>query len=311
MTIDNKASDFIKRNMDLKMLPRNQVAAISGLSGQYIQHLENGQIINVDRKKLIALGVALNFDLNQMDDMLTHFDRATLTESDIPSFIDPGTKRKFSMALLPLHAWFNYELIILIGERVPGHQVIVNNAPTANLFPEGYRTHQGLKISNPHPLYFQLVEAVGRARTKNFRQLLTKHQVEHYICIRCLYDYINNVGDSKIKAWRIKHIKMLISFIEEYENLKFGLTETCSKLNYTLKKPENNAQEKTKIFFLGNAIHSNPVGEVTQVHGFATENRAIVLNFLQDLETIKKSLCKDLASKNKLINHLNNLVKNR
>ena len=102
---------------------------------------------------------------------------------------------------------------------------------------------------------------------------------------------------------------MLISFIEEYENLNFGLTETCSKLNYTLKKPENNAQEKTKVFFLGNAIHSNPIGEVTQVHGFATENPAIVLNFLQDLETIKKNLCKDLASKNTLINHLNNLVK--
>ena len=143
MTGKNIAADFINTQMTLKKLPRNQIAAISGLSNPYIQHLENGQIVNVDRKKLIALGIALSFDLYKIDEMLKCFDRTQLSESDIPAFIDPGTKRRFSMAMLPLSALSNYEMILLIGEKIQGHQVVVNNAPTANLWPEGFRTYKG------------------------------------------------------------------------------------------------------------------------------------------------------------------------
>ena len=165
-------------------------------------------------------------------------------------------------------------------------------------------------MQNPHPLHFKLLEEVGRKRTENFRSLIKTHAMEHYVCENCLQDYINGKDELEEKNWKIKHVKKLISYIERYENFHFRLTTICSKLNYTLKLPDNKTKDKPKVFFLGNTTgHSNVFNETTRVFGFATENPTVVQNFLQDHETIKNFIREDLLPREKMITYLKYLTK--
>ena len=84
MKQQQKASaDHVKMLLKRSRMPRNQVAAISGLSNEYIRVLEYGKSASVAREKLISFAVALNLDLHETDDLLTVFDRTKLTLDDI------------------------------------------------------------------------------------------------------------------------------------------------------------------------------------------------------------------------------------
>jgi transcriptional regulator with XRE-family HTH domain len=289
-------------------MPRNQVAAISGLSNTYIQHLENGQIKNVDRKKVIALAVALNLDLIEIDNMLTVFDRAKLNENDIPLFIESGGDRKITSALLPLQDVFTYELIIFIGESIPGRMVIVNDQPTANVLPEGYRTYFDRNMVDPHPIYFNLIEAVGRARQNNFIKILDQYPVQHYICRKCLDAYIGNNVDIKEKKWKRKHIQNLIHFINHNDNFSLSLTDSCSRFNFTIKTPDPAIGGNEKLFFLGKAPHSRPFEREQNLTGFGTENQVVIQNFKGGLESIKKKVIVEFEDPNHMVEYLENLI---
>ncbi len=60
----------------------------------------------MDRRKLLRLAVALNMNLNRIDEMLRVFDRASLSPDDIDGFIESAHKRKTTTALFPLRDFF-------------------------------------------------------------------------------------------------------------------------------------------------------------------------------------------------------------
>jgi transcriptional regulator with XRE-family HTH domain len=291
-----------------KEIPRNQVAAISGLSNTYIQHLENGQIKNVDRRKVIALAVALNLDLDEIDNMLTIFDRAKLNRDDIPLFIESVGNRKITSAMLPLQAWFTYELIILIGESIPGRIVIVNDEPTANVLPEGYRTYFNKDKVDPHPIFFKLIEAVGRARKNNFINILTKYPVEHYICRKCLETYTHNSANVKDKRWKEKHIASLINYIHDYDHFSVYLTNSCPRFNFTIKTPDPATGGNEKLFFQGKSIHSHLWEREHSLLGFATENQVVIQNFKSGLKWVKENTVAELNDRKKMVDYLHGLI---
>jgi len=302
---DNTAN-YLKKQIESRGLPRNQLAAISGLSNTYIQHLENGDILNVNRKKVIALAVALNLDLHETDKLLTAFDRAKLTEKDIPLFIDPGSTRKITSAMLPMHSAFTYELFTLSLETIPGKMVIVAERPTANVLPEGYRTYFNRNKVDPHPIYFKLLEAAGQARQNNFINILSKYPVELYICRECLDAYIHaNIED---KQWKIRHVKMLIQFIDNYDNFSVSLLDCCSRFNFAIKTPDLSIGGNDKLHFLGKAPHTNAWESGQSLFGFVTENPAIVHNFKKGLQWIKSNTVLELNDKEKMIDYLHGLL---
>jgi transcriptional regulator with XRE-family HTH domain len=305
---NEQAAEFIKQALKTRRLPRNQVAAISGLSNPYIKHLENGNIVNVERKKLIALAMALNLELHEIDQMLTLFDRSRLTENDIPLFIDPDRKLKITTAIMPLPVKFYFELVILNGERIPGRLIIVNDTPTGNVLPEGFRTLHGEKLATCHPVYIPLFEAIGRARKQNFIKQLKEFRVDHFICVQCLKDYIFRCPDEIYRSWRIKHLSCLIDTMETYEKFHVYLTNHCAKFNFTIKVTDAQLKEKDKLFFLGRSPHSQTVDENSHLTGFATENPAMVQNFMLDLKTNNENMITDLYSREKTIDYLRKLL---
>jgi len=136
----------MQRLMGGSPVARNQIAAISGLSNPYIRDLEMGNIANVGREKLISLAIGLDLSLGEIDEMLTVFDRAKLTQADIPLFLEASRRSRISAALHPVHDSYTFDLLLLSAEQVPGPHVIVSTRPEELCQPRPIVSRRGTAI---------------------------------------------------------------------------------------------------------------------------------------------------------------------
>ena len=304
---NNQTAGYITALMDRTKLPRNQIAAVSGLSNPYIRELERGNIANVGREKLIALAVALNLTLVETDELLTVFDRASLSVEDIPLFLDTGGQRRLSAALHPLFDLFVYELMISSIERIPGRQVIVNDRPTACLRPAGHRSHNDRHLVAAHPVYGPLVEAIGRERQRILTVNLADHVLEHYICRSCLLDYLRPDHAPEERAWRVNHLETLTFYVNQFPNFELYLTTVCPSFNFTLKQPPPESGEPDKLFFIGKSQHGGLPGG-GRLAGFGTDNPVVTQNFKEELKFITAAVIDDFRDRSRLLAYLRELI---
>ena len=300
-------ADHVLELLNRSKRPRNQIATISGLTNTYIRDLERGHISNVPREKLIAFATALNLDLNEIDTMLAVFDRAGLTTGDIATFIETARRGAISGALLPVRDMFAYELIVLSAEMIPGRQIIVNDRPTMCLLEEGHRSHSDRSLLSLHPIYAELIEAIGTERRKNFHRLLAAHSVDLYLCKRCLEDYLHPEVDREELKWRGRHAAALLSALKSSSRLRLFLTRMCTNFNFTLKLPAK-PDAPEKIFFSARAPHDIQRDIQGRLTGFATENPIVIQNFKDELAAIKKTVIEDYHDGQRLRHYLASLL---
>lgn len=288
--------------------PRNQIATLSGLTNTYIRNLEKGEIENVPRKRLIALGVALNLDLTEIEGLLAAFDRAKLTSEDVPVFIEATQKITLSEAILPVRDLFAYELILLSLEQAPGRQVIVSDRPTISLLNSGHRTYTDRAVLSRHSIYAELIEAVGTARRHNFYRLAAHHPIDHYICRQCLEDYLSSESDPAERLWRQRHVVSLLDVIQS-PNYQFRLnfTDTCVNLNFTIKMAPTDGGNN-KLSYSARAPHDLYRGKRGRLIGFITENPALCECFKDELARVNKTVIASLSDKQRQIAYLSSLV---
>jgi transcriptional regulator with XRE-family HTH domain len=296
-------SEFI----DAGKRPRNQIATLSGLTNTYIRNLENGDIKNVPRERLIALGVALNLDLSEIETLLAAFDRAGLCPGDATAFIETAQNAALSEAVLPVRDLFAYELILLSLEMVPGRQVIVSDRPTISLLAPGHRSHTDREVLHRHPMYKDLIEVVGRARRDNFHKLAASHSVEHYICRQCLEDYLNADVDAAERAWRARHVRALLDAVKQLPNVRLYLTDTCVNLNFTIKFT-GHGEVHDKLSYSARAPHDLKRGKRGRLIGFITENPALCQCFKDELARVTGTVLAPLTDYNALIDYLETLL---
>ena len=301
------SAEYIQQLLSRSPMPRNQVAALSGLTNTYIRDLEKGVVVNVAREKLISLAVAFNLDLIETDRMLNVFDRASLTVDDIPIFIQTTVKGHITSALLPVRDRYSLDLMMLSTERIPGRHVLVSTEPTVSLRAEGHRKYSERLLSSMHPIYNDLVESIGRKRREAVEANLASHRVEQYICHNCLKDYMRNCSDPIEKQWRIKHIAKIIDFVERFPNWHFYLVESCPTFTFVLKTPDPETGEKDKFLMTSLPPHRFQGKRTGKLTGFATDNQVIINNFKDEIEGIQKAVIKKYIDKKKLIDFLINV----
>jgi len=286
--------------------PRNQIATLSGLTNTYIRNLEKGEIENVPKKRLIALGVALNLDLSELEILLQAFDRAGLTQDDIPVFIESARTTKFSEAVVPVRDLSAYELIHLSLESAPGRHVIVNDRPTSSLMVEGHRTHADRTILSRHTIFRELNEAIGTARRENFMKLVSTYPVDHYICKACLEDYLAKDQDRFERLYRYRHVLSLLETVKTQKNFNLSITETCFEMLFTMKTSDQNGTND-KLSFSSRAPHSRSRGKRGRINGFFTENPALCKCFEGELQQISQAIM-PFSNKKQQIEYLYGLL---
>ena len=299
---------YVKELLKNSRMPRNQVAAISGLSNAYIRVLENGDSASVGREKLISFAVALNLDLKEIDKLLNVFDRANLTKDDIPTFLVTSKQRKISSALHPLRDVYAIELVFLSIEQLPGHQVTVNDMPSAVFRPEGYRTFTDKSLVEDHPIYSDLIEAIGQERRRNLVVQLARFPVAHYICRDNLEEYIKKCDDSEERQWRVKHVQTMLWHVRNYANFRLFLTNMIPVFIFVLKLPPESDKETNKLSFMGKQIDFFLGPRSGRLAGFATDNQIIIENFEAEVEHLKESVIEEYLDHRRLEAYLEDLI---
>lgn len=287
-------------------IPRNQVAAAAGLTNTYIRDLEMGNIANVDRKKLLRLAVALNLNLNRIDEMLRIFDRASLSSGDIDTFIESARKRKITTALSPLRDFYAYELAVYAMEVVPGDQVMVNDRPTVCLREPGHRTFTDKRLVDAHPLYAELLESIGKVRRRQLETNLKTYAVTHYLCRECVEDYVLANENDEEAYWRKKHVANLLDFHRKYPNLKIHITDVCSYMLFSIKEPTDGSG--TQFNFCAKPGHYVPGDRPGRLAGFSTSNPVMLKTFQDELDSIKGWVLPEYENRDAVNTYLEDLT---
>lgn len=290
-TRQEKSAAFIRDAVAKSMIPRNQIANISGLTNTYIRDLEQGNIANVSRDKLLKFSTAVGLDLETIDDMLTVFERAKLSTEDIPLFIENAKKQKPSNSVHAARDFFGYELLLLATECRPGPKTINTNHPTVILQPDELRfAFLERKPERPfHPIHIELRLAIGRERKANLIRQLGMYEMHHYISRNALEKYLlsgRTPGETRLRA---EHLMNIRDFITDYPGFKCRLTEIDTGFNCLLKH-SNEEGGSERVFFYTHDL-SQLQGELNgQIIGFYTGNPVIIEQFKKDVGIVKKGV---------------------
>jgi len=295
--------------MDKNPSTRNQIATISGLSNPYIKELERDNINSVGRDKLLSLSIALDLSLAEIDELLTVFDRSKLNVHDIPLFLNVAQMCQFSSALHPINDSYTFDLMLLSAEANQGPHTIVSTRPASCFRHEGHRLYSEKTLVNAHPIYGDLVTAVNRERRQLFLMNLNNHIVENFICEHCLAEYIQNCDGEEEKSWRIKHIRNIINIINGFDHFNFYLIQKCPGFIFALKSGLDAPKNPDKLIITASSPHSKATKESRLLTGFATQSKAVILNFKNEIDLIRASIIKKYLNREKLIDYLEQLVR--
>lgn len=281
-----KSAAFVMDAIRKSLIPRNQIASISGLTNTYIRDLEQGNIVNVSRDKLLQFATAVGLNLQEIDALLTVFDRARLNTDDIPIFIKNAKQQKPSGIVHTARDFFGYELLLLMAESLPGPKVVCVNHPTAILEPEGLRSYFLKNKPAHHPIHGELNEAVGRERKRNLIHQLGHYDMHHYISRRALEEYVLACRDPEERRWKARHLIEIIEFIYKYERFRYYLTDVDNGFNFLLKFSDT-SQDAEWVFFYSHDLFLMQGQLSDQLIGFYTGNKVIVEQFKKDTDIVK------------------------
>lgn len=308
-----KRAEFVQNLFKNNSMPRNQIASRAGLSNPYIMDLEAGNYRNVDRKKLISLSVGLSLSLNEADVLLNLFDRTNLTVDDIPLYIQLGKKSVTSSAMHPISSGYSYELSFLSLENTPGDLFIVAFQPSCILQVPGHHWYRKGKSEINHPIYGELIDAIGFERYQILNNHLENFRVEQFLCKRCLIDYMDKAYDRKEKEFRKAHIGRLIDIINTHDNFAFHLVHPCTRAHFTLKIARESGKPHDTVIFCfyprfmdidaDDNYSSQYFGSYHEgsFSGFETSNGLVVRNYEKEVSNIRKTIIEEYEDRERLV----------
>ena len=300
-------AQYVQELIKKCQMPRNQIAALSGLSNPYIKELEAGRFARVRRERLIALAVAVNLDLKGTDELLKVFDRTPLTQEDVPTFLEVAHKRKGSAALLPLREVVSLELAAYSAEMRPGDQVVVNIQPTYCLSGPSPRRHIEKPDDQVHPLYDSLIEAITNERRRVLEQNLALYRFDQYICLDCLRHYMEAAVDLEDRLWRRQHLQNVIQCLEAQPNFNLFVLSTCPATSFTLKlaPAEDRGGDWMFLAFWPRHKAWSPRSGLT---GFITDNPVVIQNFKEEVDLLRSYVREEYRARDRLVDLLRRLM---
>ena len=288
--------------------PRNQIASISGLTNTYIRDLEQGNIVNVPREKLIALAMAINLDLNETNQLLRVFDRASLSTDDVDFFANALDKMKLTSAVYPICDYYSYELACASIEQHPGNQIIVNDRPTNSLKEPGHRSYSEAAVGDQHEIILKFTEKIGIKRRQILEKVASKHVVEHIIFRENLENYLLQCEDKTERRWRKHHLANLVYMIKTYPNFKLYLVETASSLLFTIKYAIKSKTKSPMLTYCAIGSHRHAIWQSRRLTGFATASTVLIQNFEREAKDIQRYVDQRYSSPSKIIQYLESLI---
>jgi hypothetical protein len=152
------------------------------------------------------------------------------------------------------------------------------------------------------------VVAILRERKKQLLSNLKDHRLEHYMCRQCLEDYIGRCEDPEERAWRMEHIRNAVNLLKTSENFQLFLTRECPSFVFILKTPPKTCRENDKLVITVLPPHRFEVRTSGLLAGFATDSKAVILNFKEEIKYLKEALFEEFLDRKRLVEYLDGLI---
>jgi hypothetical protein len=149
-----------------------------------------------------------------------------------------------------------------------------------------------------------LVTAILRQRKRLLLSNLAEHTLEHFTCRNCLEDYFQRCKDPQERRWRAVHLENTIALLNTVESFHFYLTRECPSFVFVLKRPPNASRENEKLVITVLPPHRFQVRLSGLLAGFATDSKAVILNFKDEVKYLKEAVFEEFLDRKRLVEYL-------
>jgi transcriptional regulator with XRE-family HTH domain len=200
-TENGDASLITKWREELR-LSTNQLAKLAGIANSYLLLLESGKIKKPGRDKLVAIGLALNKGVNEIDELLESWGMEPLESrsTDIGLFVGAAENKGVGYTYIT-NFGINSTACILALEMMPGDAKLVTSGyPHVASIHVPYFDRYFFKIRRqfskkiPYSsLETDIIWAIQKERHTVFLKKVEKYNIEHLICRKCFSEYMGKI----------------------------------------------------------------------------------------------------------------------
>ena len=289
-----KFKNIIRQIIEESGLRLNTISKTSGISHTYLTKLINNNINRPGKDKIASIMLALNFSVDQIDQVLAEYDYQALDEPDIPDILKNNRKRKIMGNTLSLYDDIHVKLLLSPMERMGGTKILVKKAPSVMFMPDAlYLGHRDFSAEQPPPVrnfYDAFTRALFRERKAIFRQSCEDGALfETFICRHCLDDYFKNaMADDSINGR-----ELVIQFFANAaaairsnpKQHRTWIMQRCPWFDYMI---QGNDRPAPKVFFFGKKSHEYGAshGQIN-LQGFTSDSPSMI-----DLFRKETTLCR-------------------
>lgn len=299
-------------------ITQNELSKITGVSNTYINYLRTGKIISPGREKIIAICAGLNYSIDKIDIILQKYGFKKIFEDDFEIFFKIAKSRNIT-GIQPFYEDLNYDLLLYSIDSLPGDKILINKKPSATLEPPEYLLWKEKRSSrgSANPVYGELRKVLALERKKMLRASLKKWKVTYIVCRECFNKYTEKIsGEEPERGMVIKHLRELVSFIENEPNYDFILVDQCARMRFTLKycKGTELGLDKNKLLIYGYGNHTFPQHNThnnsrDRLLGIATDSSKLFEHFVIEKDDyLENYISKESEERKELIKYIDKKV---
>ena len=284
-------------------LKLNIISKMSGISHTYLTKLINDNINRPGKDKIASILLALNFSIDQVNQVLAGYDYRALDEPDIPEILDNNRKRKIQGNTLSLYDDIHVKLLLSSMERMGGTKILVKKAPSVLFMPDALYLGRSSASSEADPparsFYNAFTRALFQERKAIFRQSCQDGALfETFICRHCLEDYISKAMTDE----PVDRRRLVIQFFANAAAAirsnpaqhQIWIMDRCPWFDYMI---QGNDRADPKVFFFGKKSHEYGTtdGQIN-LQGFSSDSASMIDLFRKETDLCQNAVDPDLEA---------------
>jgi len=293
--------NIIREMIEKSGLRLNVISKMSGISHTYLTKLINDNINRPGKDKIASIMLALNYCIDEINQVLAGYDYQALDEPDIPEILENNRKRKIQGNTLSLYDDIHVKLLLSPMERMGGTKILVKEVPSVLFMPEAlYLGHdQGSSDgkSAARNFYEAFTRELFRERQAIFQKSCREGALfETYICRHCLEDYIqkamteNEADDHELVLQFFASAAAAMRANPQQH--RTWIMERCPWFDYMIQGDD---RPSPKVFFFGKKTHAYGASDgQINLQGFSSDSMSMLELFRKETQLCRKAVNPDL-----------------
>lgn len=299
-------SKLIANRLEELGMNTHQLSKICGMANSYIIQLIDGRIYSPGRDKLIRLGLALHWDIKEINELLKEYKHEDLAEYDVSYLMEAVKNTKIGTGLIATRVnTLSTSIFSIAKESIPGPIKFISGYPPYFIWNNQYvwNVYDRNPLTNDYDqlcTYFQ--NFIISLRKQIFDKHLMDYEYEHLICKECFNSYIHKNKKVLPPDLIIKHFRDFFYYIlcTKYD---LKIITKCPRLDFLIKKAVKK-QDKSTVIFLGKVELHLKYSITGSLHGFITSSEDMYRYFTNEYSSFEKHAIPESNDKKELVKYI-------